>query len=340
VDTALIQRLLKFARRGRLVMDAWRGKTRFLDLIEKTERDYPKGFYCDSVEYLPRWRRTERHLRGLIAELAPDPLAAPTDTGSTAREARHVRMVLESFLAPSLQFQVVKAADTAESRHLKDEALTSFQRAITLADESGDLEFAGWTKSAYADALVSFGELDTAERVLADAQHQAEALADDPKQLDLSLFGEIARVRAQIALARGQLTTAFEEHGRAVHYWYALMVHPWYYPPGVQAPDAANCATYRAIRDRCVADLEELARTEGPAAAARMTALVESRFLEPDPGRPASDLPRFPPSPDDPHRPGELAAPWGDAFRAFALPILRRSESRGDVIPVPAIDIG
>jgi hypothetical protein len=340
VDTSLIQRLFKFARRGRLVMDAWRGKTRFLDLMEKTERDYPKGYYCDSVEYLPRWRRTERHLRGLIAELAPDPLAAPADPSPTAREARHVRMVLESFLAPSLQFQVVKAADTAESRRLKDETLTSFQCAIALADESGDLEFAGWTKSAYADALVSFGDLDSAERVLADAQHQAEALAGDPKQLDLSLFGEIARVRAQIALARGQLTTAFEEHGRAVHYWYALMVHPWYYPPGVQAPDAANCATYRGVRDRCLADLEEVARTEGRAAAASMAALVESRFLEPDPARPASDLPRFPPSPDDPHRPGEPAAPWGDAFRAFALPILRRSESRGDVIPVPAIDIG
>jgi Domain of unknown function (DUF4062) len=340
VDFPLIQRLLTIARRERLVVDAWRGRTRFLDLIDKTERDYPKGYHCDSAQYLPRWRRTERHLRGLIAELAPDPLAAPADPSPTAREARHVRMVLEDFLAVSLHFQAVNVADAAESRRLKDEALAGFQRAITLADEDSDWEFAGWTQAEHGDALVSFGDLDAAEQVLADAQHRAEMFADDPAQLDLSLSGEIAGTRARLALARGQLTTAFEEHGRAVHYWYALMVHPWYYPPGVQAPDAANCATYRGVRDRCLADLEEVARTEGRAAAASMAALVESRFLEPDPARPASDLPRFPPSPDDPRRPGEPAAPWGDAFRAFALPILRRSESRGDVIPVPAIDIG
>jgi hypothetical protein len=45
-------------------------------------------------------------------------------------------------------------------------------------------------------------------------------------------------------------------------------------------------------------------------AAARMAALVESRFLAPDAGWAASDLPRFPPSLDDPHRLGESAAPW------------------------------
>jgi hypothetical protein len=337
VDFPLIQRLLAIARRERLVVDAWRGKTRFLDLIEKTERDYPKGYRCASAEYLPRWRRTERHLRGLIAELAPDPLAGPADPSPVAREARHVRMVLESFLAPSLHYQAVNATDAAERRRLKDEALASFQRAITLARQEGDWEFAGWTEADYGDALVSFGDLDEAEQVFADAEHRAEMFADDPKQLDLSLFGEIAGTRARLALARGQLTTAFEEHGRAVHYWYAMLIHPWYYPPGVQAPDPANCFIYRAVRDRCLADLEEVARTEGRAAAARMAALVESRFLASDPGRPAPDRPWFPPSPDDPHGPDEPAAPWGEAFRAFALPFVRYSEQHGDVIPVPAI---
>ena len=340
VDFPLIGRLLTIARRERLVVDAWRGKTRFLDLIDKIERDYPKGYHCDSAEDLPRWRRTERHVRGLIAELAPDPLAAPADASPTAREARHVRMALESFLAASLHFQAVAVTDAAELRRLKDEALASFQRAITLADQDGDWEFAAWTQAEHGDALVSFGDLDAAEHALADAQHRAETFADDPRQLDFSVFSEIAGTRARVARARGQLTTAFEEHGRAVHYWYAMMVHPWYYPPGVQAPDVCNCFAYRAVRDRCLADLKELARTEGPATAASMAALVESRFLAPDPSRPASDLPRFPPSPDDPHRPGEPAAPWGDAFREFALPYLRNSEQRGDVIPVPAIAVG
>lgn len=311
VDFPLIQRLLTIARRERLVVDAWRGKTRFLDLIEKIERDYPKGYHCDSAEYLPSWRRTERHLRGLIDELAPDPLAAPADASPTAREARHVRMMLESFLAASLHYQAVGVTGAAELRRLQDDALTSFQRAITLADQDGNWHFAGWTQAQHADALVSFGDLDAAEHVLADAQHRAETFADDPEQLDFALFSEVVGTRARLALARGQLTTAFEEHGRAVHYWYAMMVHPWYYPPGVQAPDAANCFVYRAIRDRCLADLKELARTEGRETAARMAALVESRFLAPDPARPASDLPRFPPSPDDTHRPGEPMAPWG-----------------------------
>jgi Domain of unknown function (DUF4062) len=340
VDFPLIQRLLTVARRERLVVDAWRGKTRFLDLIEKIERDYPRGYRCDSAEYLPRWRLIERHLRGLIDELAPDPLAGPADAGLTAREARHVRMVLESFLAYSLQCQAADVTDAAELRRLKDEALESFQHAITLADQDGDWVFAGFTQADHGEALVSFGDLDVAEHVLADAQHRAEMFADDPKQLDFSSLGEVAGARARLALARGQLTRAFEEHGRAVHYWYATMVHPWYYPPGAPAPNTVNCFAYRAVRDRCLADLKELARTEGRETAARMAALVESRFLAPDPSRPASDLPRFPPSPDDPHHPGEQAAPWGEPFREFALPFLRRSEQRGDVIPVPGIAIG
>jgi hypothetical protein len=340
VDFPLTQRLLTIARRERLVVEAWRGQTRFLDLIDKLERDYPKGYHYDSAEYLPRWRRTERHLRGLIDELAPDPLAAAADASPTAREARHVRMVLEDVLASSLHYQAASVTDAAERRRLKDEALASFRRAIALADEDGDWEFAAWTQAELGDALVSFGDLDAAERVLADAQHRAERFADDPEQLDFSVFSEVAGTRARIARARGQLTTAFEEYGRAVHYWYAMMVHPWYYPPGVQAPDAPNCFIYRAIRDRCQADLEELARTEGPATAARMAALVEGRFLPPDPARPASVQPRFPPSPDDPRRPGEPTAPWGEMFREFALRFLRYSEQRGDVIPVPAITVG
>jgi hypothetical protein len=340
VEFPLIQRLLVIARRERLVVEAWHGKTRFLDLIDKLERDYPKGYHRDSAADLPHWRRTERHLRGLIAELVPDPLPGLADASPLAREARHVRMVLESFLANSLHFQAVGVTDAAELRRLKDAALASYQGAITQADQDADWEFAAWTQADQGDALISFGDLDAAERALNDAQHRGEVSADDPEQLDFSLFAEIAGTRARLAWARGQLSVAFEEHGRAVHYWYAMMVYPWYYPPGVQAPDASNCFIYRAIRDRCLAALEELARTEGREAAASMAALVESRFLMPDPARPTSDLPRFPPSPDDPHRPGEPTAPWGDAFREFALPILRHSEQRGDVIPVPAIAVG
>ena len=336
VDFPLTQRLLTLARRERLVVDAWRGKTRFLDLIDKIERDWPRGYHCDSAEFLPRWRRTERHLRGLIDELVPDPLPATADAGTTARDARHVRMVSEYLLAYSLRFQVGGVTDAAELRRLKDETLASFQLALTLAEQEDDREFAAWTRADQGDALISFGDLDAAEHALADAQQRAEVVANDPAQLDFSLLGEVAGTRARLARVRGQLTTAFEEHGRAVHYYYAMMVHPWYYPPGVQAPDACNCFIYRAVRDRCQADLNDLARTEGPAVAAKMAALVESRFQEPDPARPASDLPRFPPSPDDPPCPGEPAAPWGDAFREFALPFLRRSEQRGDVIPVPA----
>jgi len=340
VDFPLTQRLLTIARRERLVVDAWRGKTRFLDLIDKVERDYPKGYHVDSAEFLPRWRRTERHLRGLIEELAADPLAVPADPSPAAREARHVRMMLESFLAPSLHYQAASVTDAAELRRLHDDARAGYELAIALADQNGDWYVAAWTQNEYGDALVTFGDLAAAEQVLADAEHRTTMFADDPKQLDFSLLGEIAAGRARLARARGQLTLAFEERGRAVHYWYAMMVYPWYYPPGAQAPDAANCFIYRAIRDGCQADLEGLARTEGRAIAAKMTALVESRFLVPDPARPASDLPRFPPSPDDPRRPGEPAAPWGEAFRTFALPILRRSEQRGDVMPLPAIDIG
>jgi hypothetical protein len=220
---------------------------------------------------------------------------------------------------------------------LKNEALESFQRAITLADQDGDWEFAGWTQAERGAALISFRDLDAAERVLADAQHRAEMFAADPKQLDMALFGEIAVARARLALARGQIVTAFEEHGRAVHYYYAMMVHPWYYPPGAQAPDAVNCFTYRAVRDRCLSDLKELARTEDRETVAKMTNLVESRFLAPDQVLATSELCKFPPSPDDPHRLGEPAAPWGEPFREFALPFLRRSEQRGDVIPLPAI---
>lgn len=348
-------RLLKLARRERLVVAAWRGQTRFLDLLEELERHYPKGYHQGRAEHVQSWKRVARLVRALITDLQLGAFPRAGEEGTAqeaggedslkAHESRHILALLEVFLAESQRFAAPHAADAAARDGLQAEALAAYERAIALVDEDGDQWNAGFIRFELADTLVGFGAAADAESMLAEARRRAEELAGQgPDDIDFELLANVARVEADLAWARGQEAAAFESHGRAIHYAYGFMVHPWNYAPDAPAPDAYTRLFYREQRERCQARLDELLRSKGRAAAAAMGATVHSRFLGPGALRgggspaaadqaPAQVRLRVPTSPDDPDHPPDLAD--GEKFRVSALAVLRRSEQHDDVIRVP-----
>lgn len=231
-------------------------------------------------------------MRTLITDLH---LSAPTvageehstqeaagEDGLRAQQTRHVMALLEVFLAESQRFQAPHTADAHARDSLQGEALAAYRRAVALVDEDGDDWNAGFIRFELADTLAGFGRTADAESMLAEARRRAEALAGQgPDDIDFELLANVARAEADLAWARGQQADAFESYGRAIHYAYAFMVHPWNYAPDAPAPDAYTRLFYREQRERCQARLDDLLRSKGRAAAEAMSAAVESRFLGP-----------------------------------------------------------
>ena len=223
---------------------------------------------------------------------------------------------------------------------LEEAALADYAAAIDLVDAGGDAWNAAYIRVEWADALAGFGRLEDATATADDASARAATLrAANPQDPDFELLANVARVRADLAWMRGQREPAFEAHGRALHYAYAFMIHPWRDTPGRPAPDAYTRKFYREQRERCQARLRLLARLRGTAAAA-MAASVAGRFrpaarqqpplAAQDPAALLESL--LPTAPDDPGHPHHLQ---GTQLRAHALGVLRLSQQRGDVIIVP-----
>jgi uncharacterized protein DUF4062 len=330
-------RLLRLARRNQLVTSAWRGQDRFLDLLEGIERDYPKGWHQGRAEYAHRWENVGRHVRGLIREL--DLAGVPAGTDADSQEAQHVLSVLLLLRAESQRFRAPHAGPTARAG-LEEAALADYAAAIDLVDAGGDAWNAAYIRVEWADALAAMGQVEDATAKADDASARAAALrAANPQDPDFELLANVARVRADLAWMRQRPEDAFEAHGRALHYAYAFMIHPWRDVPGRPQPDAYARKFYREQRERCQARLRGLAGQQGTDASS-MAAIVAGRFLltgPPEPSFTAQDPAAWlesllPTAPDDPGHPHDLQ---GTPFRAHALGVLRHSQQRGDVIVVP-----
>jgi hypothetical protein len=179
---------------------------------------YPHGYEKEKAPHewrdgeLPRWDAVHAALIELrdACGVGGDPaeLAEP--------ERRHVRGLIETFLAHAARYASKDASAFAN-------ALEHYDAAIGLFETDEDEWDAAWTRFERAELRVEHGQADVAR---ADWQRSADLVAE---LKDEELAANLHRLAADAHAAAGDLDSAFAAHGRAVLHAYLFQRRP--HPP-------------------------------------------------------------------------------------------------------------
>jgi hypothetical protein len=226
---------------------------------------YPHGYEKEKAPHewrdgeLPRWDA----VRAALLELR-DACGVAGDPAALAEpERRHVRGLIETFLAHAARYASKDASAFAN-------ALKHYDAAIELFEADEDEWDEAWTRFERAELRVEHGEADTAR---ADWERSADLVVDLE---DEELAANLHRLAADVHAAAGELDSAFAAHGRAVLHAYLFQRRP-------HPPDEYTLSFYAEQIGRALERV--LACAEGGADVGSAAELLAAPF----PGRPARD---------------------------------------------------
>jgi hypothetical protein len=226
---------------------------------------YPPGYDKEKAPHdwregeLPRWDA----VRAALLEVRDACGVGGDPAGLTEPERRHVRGLIETFLAHAARYESRDpAALAAASAH--------YDTAIELFEEDGDEWDEAWTRFERAELHVDHGEADAAR---ADWERSADLVVELE---DEELAANLHRLAADAHAAAGDLDSVFAAHGRAVLHAYLFQNRP-------HPPDEYTLSFYVEQVARSLDRLVEVAEVGGDVgrAAGLLAAAV--------PGRPAPD---------------------------------------------------
>jgi hypothetical protein len=226
---------------------------------------YPHGYEKDKVPQewrdneLPRWDA----VRAALLELR-DACGVGGDPAALAEpERRHVRGLIETFLAHAARYASKDASSFAN-------ALKHYDAAIQLFEADDDEWDEAWTRFERAELRVEHREVDAAR---ADWERSADLVAE---LKDEELAANLHRLAADVHAGVANADAAFAAHGRAVLHAYLFQRRP-------HPPDEYTLSFYTEQIARALDRL--LAATRGGGDVVRAAEALAAPF----PGRPALD---------------------------------------------------
>jgi len=263
------------------LLDDWRRTqedTDWTSAFTQILEAYPHGYEKDKEPHewlegeLPRWQAVRAALLDVrdACGLAGDAAAIDEE------ERRHVRALVDTFLAHAARYE--RSDDAAYATALKQ-----YDEAVELFERNEDDWDTAWTRFERAELKLEHGHVDEAR---ADWSRAAGLVADLE---DEELAANLHRLAADAHFAAGDAHAAFAAHGRAVLHAYLFQRRP-------HPPDEYTLSFYAEQVARALDRLFEHGRAGGDML--RAGELLAAPF----PGRPALAVPSLtPPAADDVH---------------------------------------
>ena len=284
----------------------------FVDHLHTLNRRYPRG-----------WRKAGSDMRPVkaavtgIATLIGVDAGAPPETYDEDEDRLHLQGLLCTFLGDCAFYQPARRplpeADFAAALRWYQSALASFihrrEKFGSYVDEWNE----AWMLFEIADLHASAGKLAEAEEFCRQAEtlerdriERARGREEEDDVLE-ELFGNVARVRADIAQSRGDLAEESRQRALAVVHAYAFQVRP---PQAVPCendpqryeggPDPYTDFFYREMSDRAAFRIADLIAAGELDAAGEMARQLAACWQRQDLGETADVLRQVAGSPPGP----------------------------------------
>jgi hypothetical protein len=203
-----------------------------IDAVRTILCEYPVGYKKPSGPHWQKVRVALKYLEGVL-DLHGDQIPESPD-------ARHVKALIEVFLAHSWRYDDITASEA-------DDAYTA---AVKLFSEDEDHWNLGWMAYERADLAMARGSADASLDQCAVAAKEAYVVKPGDER-DEELTANIHRVVADCHWLQGEAESAFDRYSRAI-------IHAYLFHRTGERPDTYTRLFHIEMVERCMERLQDL----------------------------------------------------------------------------------